>query len=141
MVYESIDHGIDVTRHTVPVVLFLVFRKKKCYCKKQIDHNFPWSTLLLPEYSTFYDVTSMVYKSVDHGKLMRFAKWTGGLPRLHGVPHLHVNRPKVHHCTYPGKLSFHKLCSSMQLHNTTYARNSSLGYHHVVSNGKTKHTS
>ena len=24
--------------------LFLVFRKKnKCCCKKQIDHNFPWS--------------------------------------------------------------------------------------------------
>ena len=42
MVYESIDHGNDVTcRHAVPVVLFLVFRKKgKCYCKKQIDHNF-----------------------------------------------------------------------------------------------------
>ena len=30
----------------VPVVLFLVFRKNKCYCKKQIDHNFPCSTLL-----------------------------------------------------------------------------------------------
>ena len=31
---------------SVPVVLFLVFQKYKCYCKKQIDHNFPWSTLL-----------------------------------------------------------------------------------------------
>ena len=30
----------------VPVVLFLVFRKNKCSCKKQIDHNFPCSTLL-----------------------------------------------------------------------------------------------
>ena len=29
------------------VVLVLVFRKKNiCYCKKRIDHNFPWSTLL-----------------------------------------------------------------------------------------------
>ena len=28
MVYESIDHGSDVTCHAVPVVLFLVFRKK-----------------------------------------------------------------------------------------------------------------
>ena len=28
MVYESIDHGNDVTCHAVPVVLFLVFRKK-----------------------------------------------------------------------------------------------------------------
>ena len=28
MVYESIDHGNDVTCHEVPVVLFLVFRKK-----------------------------------------------------------------------------------------------------------------
>jgi len=39
MVYESIDHGYDVTCHAVPVVLFLVFRKKKYYCKKQIDHK------------------------------------------------------------------------------------------------------
>ena len=28
MVYESIDHGNDVTCHAEPVVLFLVFRKK-----------------------------------------------------------------------------------------------------------------
>ena len=28
MVYESIDHGNDVTCHAVPVVLFLVFCKK-----------------------------------------------------------------------------------------------------------------
>ena len=28
MVYESIDHGNDVTCHAMPVVLFLVFRKK-----------------------------------------------------------------------------------------------------------------
>ena len=28
MVYESIDHGNDVTCHAVPVVLFLVSRKK-----------------------------------------------------------------------------------------------------------------
>ena len=28
MVYKSIDHGNDVTCHTVPVVSFLVFRKK-----------------------------------------------------------------------------------------------------------------
>ena len=46
MVYESIDHGNDVTCHAVPVVLFLVFSKNKCYCKKQIDHDFPLSTLL-----------------------------------------------------------------------------------------------
>ena len=69
-----------------------VFRKKKkrnkFYCKKQIDHNFPWITLL-----TFCDVISMVYKSVNQGKLMRFVKWTGGLPHLPGVPHLRVNRP------------------------------------------------
>ena len=30
-VYESIDHGSDVTCHAVPVVLFLVFRKKKLF--------------------------------------------------------------------------------------------------------------
>ena len=47
MVYESIDHGNDVTSHAGPAVLFLAFRKKnQHYCKKQIDHNFPWSTLL-----------------------------------------------------------------------------------------------
>ena len=28
MVFESIDHGNDVTCHAVPVVLFLVFSKK-----------------------------------------------------------------------------------------------------------------
>ena len=28
MVYESIDHGNDITCHAMPVVLFLVFRKK-----------------------------------------------------------------------------------------------------------------
>ena len=28
MVYESVDHRNDVTCHAVPVVLFLVFRKK-----------------------------------------------------------------------------------------------------------------
>ena len=28
MVCQSIDHGNDVTGHAVPVVLFLVFRKK-----------------------------------------------------------------------------------------------------------------
>ena len=27
MVYESIDHGNNVTCHAMPVVLFLVFRK------------------------------------------------------------------------------------------------------------------
>ena len=44
MVYEGIDHGNDVTCHAVPVVLFLVFRKKiKVIVKKQIDHNFSWS--------------------------------------------------------------------------------------------------
>ena len=47
MVNERIDRGNDVTCHAVPAVLFLVFRKKnKYYCKKQIDHNFPRSTLL-----------------------------------------------------------------------------------------------
>ena len=46
MVYESIDHGNEVTCQAVPVVLFLGFGKKKCYGKIQIDHNFPWSTLL-----------------------------------------------------------------------------------------------
>ena len=29
MVYESVDHGNEVRSHAVPVVLFLVFRKKK----------------------------------------------------------------------------------------------------------------
>ena len=44
MVYESVDHRNDVTCHAVPVVLFLVFRKKiKVIVKKQIDHNFSWS--------------------------------------------------------------------------------------------------
>ena len=28
MVYESIDHGNDVTCHAMPIVLFLAFRKK-----------------------------------------------------------------------------------------------------------------
>ena len=39
MVYESIDHENDVTCQAMLVFLFLVFREKKCYCKKQIDHN------------------------------------------------------------------------------------------------------
>ena len=49
VVYESIDHGNDVTCHAVLVVLFLFLfflPKNKCYCKKQIDHNFPWPTFL-----------------------------------------------------------------------------------------------
>ena len=49
--------------------------KNKSYRKKQIDHNFPWSTLLqtiettrrwlvVPlEFWTFYEVISMVYLS------------------------------------------------------------------------------
>ena len=44
MVYESIDHGNDVN-NAVPVVLFLVFHKNKCYCKKQIDPHFPWFSI------------------------------------------------------------------------------------------------
>ena len=70
MVYESIDHGNDITCHAVPVVLFLVFPTKKKYCKKQINHNFPCGLrLVVPlEFWTFYDVISMIYKSVlDHG--------------------------------------------------------------------------
>ena len=47
MVYESLDHGNDVNGHTVPDVLFLVFRQKKInVIEKHIHHNFPWSTLL-----------------------------------------------------------------------------------------------
>ena len=47
LVYESIDYGNDVTCHAGQDVLFLVFRQKNIYyCKKQIDHNFPWSALL-----------------------------------------------------------------------------------------------
>ena len=48
MVYERIDHGNDVTCHAALTVLFLVFRKKinVIIVKKQIDHNFPWFTLL-----------------------------------------------------------------------------------------------
>ena len=90
MVYESIDHGNDVN-NAVPVVLFLVFHKNKCYCKKQIDPHFPWFSIdnrndaikrsklcsettrlrlvVLLEFSTLYDTISMVYKSVDHGKV------------------------------------------------------------------------
>ena len=64
--------------------------RPKCYCKKQFDHNMifhglhSYDTLkcsklcsettclrlvVLLEFWTFYDVISMVYKSVDHGKL------------------------------------------------------------------------
>ena len=32
-------------------------------------------------------------------------------------------------------------CTWMHVHRTTFERNSSLGYHHLVWNGKTKHTS
>ena len=41
MVYESIDHRDDVTCHAVPVVLFLVFRKKKInvIVKKALQNN------------------------------------------------------------------------------------------------------
>ena len=47
MVYQSVDHGNDITCHAVLFVLFLVFRKKiNVIVKKQIDHNFPCSTLL-----------------------------------------------------------------------------------------------
>ena len=46
MVCESIEDGNDVTCHAVPVVLFLVFRKKnRCYRKKQIEHNLKGSKL------------------------------------------------------------------------------------------------
>ena len=40
MVYESIDHGSDVTCHAVPVVLFLVFRKKKIILKNKSNTIF-----------------------------------------------------------------------------------------------------
>ena len=40
MVYESIDHGNDVTCHTVPVVLFLFFVKKiNVIVKKTLQYN------------------------------------------------------------------------------------------------------
>ena len=40
MVYESIDHGNDVTCHTVPVVLFLFFVKKiNVIVKKALQYN------------------------------------------------------------------------------------------------------
>ena len=90
MVYESIGHGNDVTCHAVPVFLFLVFRKKK---KNVIVKNKSTTILyglnsMTPQnvqyfavktlacglwfhlsFEHSYDVISMVYKSVDHGKL------------------------------------------------------------------------
>ena len=35
MVYESIDHGNDVTCHALPIVLFLAFRKKNVIVKNK----------------------------------------------------------------------------------------------------------
>ena len=49
MVYEIMDHGNDVICHAVPVVLFLVFRKKK--------------TITVKNKSTTF---SMVYTPIDH---------------------------------------------------------------------------
>ena len=49
MVYESIDHGNDVTCHAVAVALFLVFRKKNVIVKRQNRPQF-----------------SMVYTRIDH---------------------------------------------------------------------------
>ena len=73
MVYESIDYGNDVTSHAVPVVLFLVFRKKKKHVVVKKKKNCSLTTrlrLVVPlEFWTFYDVISMVYTSVNHGKL------------------------------------------------------------------------
>ena len=38
-------------------------------------------------------------------------------------------------------INYAYICMWMHMHKTTFERNSSLGYHHVVWNGKTKHTS
>ena len=92
MVYESIHHGNDVTCHVLPFVL--LFRKKISVIVKSKSttifrglHSYThhrndaikcsklWSEttrlwLVVPlEFWTFYDVTSMVYKSVEYGKL------------------------------------------------------------------------
>ena len=91
MVYESIDHGNDVTCHAVPVVLFLVFRKKINVIVKNkltivfhglhfyIDHRNDTIKcsklcsettrlrLVVPlEFWTFYDVIFMIYKNLKY---------------------------------------------------------------------------
>ena len=89
--YKSKEDGNDVTCHAVPVVLFLFLRDKihvivkkksttifhglhsyrpwkwrhKMFKTLQRNHS-PAATL---EFLTFYDVISMVFKSVDHVKL------------------------------------------------------------------------
>ena len=50
MVYESLDHGNDVTCHAVPDVLFLVFRQKKINVVEKTNR---------PQFS-------MVYTLIDH---------------------------------------------------------------------------
>ena len=141
MVYKSINHGNDVTCHAVLVILFLVSRKKKKTTttnvivknKSTTIFHGPHSYLL----STFYDVIAMVYKSADHGKLMRFVKWTGGLPHLPGVPPplckqaLKCNTALIQEIAFCLFINYAQVIS-MHLRNTTYARNNSLEYHHVV---------
>ena len=89
MVYESIDHGNDVTCHAVPVVLILVFSKNKIMllqktnrpqfsmvytlidyrndsikCSKLCSEATCLQLVVPFEFCTFYYIISMVYKCV-----------------------------------------------------------------------------
>ena len=86
--YKSKEDGNDVTCHAVPVVLFLLLRDKiHVIVKKKNRPQFSMAYTLIDlgndaitlernhspaatfEFWTFYDVISMVFKSVDHVKL------------------------------------------------------------------------
>ena len=88
MVYESIDHRNDVN-HVVPVVLFLVFRKNKCYCKKQIDHHFNDVKQRLKRHLTNRPQFSMVHTLIDHRndatKTFKTLQWNHE-PQASGFP-------------------------------------------------------
>ena len=45
--------------------------------------------------------------------------------------------PNSHQVMFPRK--FNKLCIHVHVHRTTIERESSLGHHHVILNGKTRH--
>ena len=64
-----------------------------------------------------------------------------GLPHLPGVPNLHINRPlfsqfrprdilqAIAFCLF---INYAYICTWMHVHKTTFERNSSPGYHHVI---------
>ena len=73
--------------------------------------------------------------------------WTGGLPHISGlphvpgVPHLHINRflfSQFRPRDILQAIAYAYICTWMHVRKTTFERNSSLGYHHVIWSWKQK---